>query len=992
MPRVPGFTAPRRLAPAPDAGSSGKTKAVTPNPASDLKGSPPAPTAVKIKPSLRRPRLTVGGSANSEARKIENNVKNKVGNAKVSASSEETKTKVIRENDTESAIGNSEVSGTQSKQVYMVLHTKRSAKKRKTWDDGVLVLEKNKAVLYEMDGKVMGRSSYKHNHEETLPDGCTLTVASREIEVGARAEPSAFESGRLFLNGQANGLAAGGRAPWTLSAAGSAVVPGSKPFKRVVLGASNVKEGTKKAPPLPLRALHSETSPNALVLLHSNPERGVGATVVDPKLSKLLRPHQCEGVQFLFNNVSQSKGAILADEMGLGKTLQCITLIWTVLKQGPRGAEGTPWCQRVVVVTPSSLVKNWDAEFRKWLGRERIEPYVVSGTAKEAAATIAEFSRSKIRRVLIVSYETYRKQASAINATSGIDLVICDEGHRLKSASGNQTITALQGCKTRRRILLTGTPVQNNLAEFYAMVDFVAPGALGSDVRSFQRIFQAPIERGTDRGASADDREMAAARSEELKNLTSGFILRRTAAVNEKFLPPRTDVNVFVRLCEDQVKSYKSYVQDHLYGNSAGSGGTDALKLIHYLRQICTHPALVNQDETNSEKPTQLSGGDQFSRTISGKLCLLQTFLRQIRAQEPSARIVLVSNSTKTLNLIEVMLRNLAYGFLRLDGSTTASDRQGLVNRFNAPYRGDPLQLGFPFAFLLSARAGGCGLNLIGANRLILLDLDWNPATDQQAAARIWRDGQPSPVFIYRFIATGTIEERIFQRQEVKLSSAEGILKDGSGTKSSSRALKNSSNKGAKFSRAELKQLFEYNANTECDTYDLMTKKATAEESKHLWDAYSGPESIPDSAMRVAAENLGCELVTWVHAQERKTASSSEDEFPNEEADGEDDASLSNNSDSEDTSEKPFSKSSISKPAMATVSSSKIAAKYKSDDNDNDGECDPADDDEEEDDEDFFNSAFCDENDESKASSSSEPKKKRRILESPDDDESEFEL
>ncbi|GBG27963.1 DNA repair protein, putative [Hondaea fermentalgiana] len=778
-----------------------------------------------------------------------------------------------------------------------------SNKKRKVWDDGILLLEKNKAILYEMDGKVLGRTSYKHANEDALPEGCTLAVAGREVEVGTRVTVADFDSGRLFIGAKSTPLATS-NPNLPLTSATAATGGARKPFKRVGLGAGPGRPGPSLSRTVAAASpLHPDTSPNALVLLRGDESKGTASTVVDPKLGKLLRPHQREGVQFLFDNIAKSKGAILADEMGLGKTLQCITLIWTVLRQGPRGATGDPWCHRVVVVTPSSLVKNWDAEFRKWLGIERIQPFAVSGTAKESLAIIEEFSRSKMRRVLIVSYESFRKHATTLNAIRGIDLVICDEGHRLKSASGNQTISALQGCKTRRRILLTGTPVQNDLAEFYAMVDFVAPSALGTDVRSFQRIFQTPIERGTDRGASADDRELAAARSKELQALTAGLILRRTAAVNERFLPPRTDVNVFVRLSPDQATSYQEYVRTHLYGSSSSASGTDALKLIHYLRQLCTHPRLVAEMQAASDRSTSSSSASSpssavgatsaestlspltktsavndakvplcFSPMVSAKFGLLENFLVQIRKAQPLDRIVLVSNSTKTLNLVEAMLDRRTYGFLRLDGSTTAADRQGLVNRFNAPYRGDPMQRGFPFAFLLSARAGGCGLNLVGASRLVLLDLDWNPATDQQAAARIWRDGQKSQVFIYRFIATGTIEERIFQRQEVKLNSAQGILHQGATTAKSGAA-----SKSAKFSRAELKQLFEYNANTDCDTYDLMTKKATEEESKHLWQPYIGPLDIPDPAMRAAATELGNDVVTWVHAQSHKTSLALED-------------------------------------------------------------------------------------------------------------------
>jgi len=750
------------------------------------------------------------------------------------------------------------------RQIYEVLHTKRSNKKRKIWDDGVLVVVKNKAHLFDMDGKEIGKTSYRSN-EELIPDGSTLEVGGKLLEVGKPLNADDFDSGRLFLSVQV--VVSKASVPASTKSAARTL---SKPFQKVTGSSSSSK--SKLIPgKLQGQEMFPSGEPDAVVLKESNSTDSTAATVVDPKLGKLLRPHQKEGVKFLFDCVTNkgkdrpgkeqpgNRGAILADEMGLGKTLQTITLVWTLLKQGPFGKNGPTWCKKAVVVTPSSLVKNWDAEFRKWLGMERIKPLVASGSGEAVQEVVREFSQTKVRRILLVSYEMFRRYADLINAIPKVDLIVCDEGHRLKSSAGNQTIRALDATRTKRRIILTGTPVQNDLGEFFAMVNFVNPQALGSDIKSFQRIFQKPIERGTDKSASETEKMLAEARSAELRKLTSSFILRRTAAVNKDFLPKRTDINVFVRLTSDQIVAYKSYVAQHLFvGSTIGTNGTQALKLIHYLRQLCTHPNLVSTTVESREKENAVP-----DVAASGKLSLLAKFLKEIRDGDPFDRIVLVSNSTKTLELVALMIKTQGWGFLRLDGATPPGERQRLVDRFNMPVKRMQFQThssSFPFAFLLSAKAGGCGLNLIGANRLILLDLDWNPATDQQAAARIWRDGQSKPVFIYRFIATGTIEERIFQRQELKISNAQGVLRE------SNRAVKTV--KSAKFSRVELRQLFEYAQGTRCNTYDLMIQQKGSGGSTEIWEAYAGPESIPDKPMRVTASRVGPDVVTWVQSQE----------------------------------------------------------------------------------------------------------------------------
>ena len=747
------------------------------------------------------------------------------------------------------------------KSVYAVLYSKFSNKKHKAYKDGILVLEKKTATLLHLDGQIIGKTQIRINQDDMLSPGNTLQVGTNELEITEAIAWKDYQSGKIFLKNHSIHNA---------SYKNNFSVNLKLQFKSVRSMEQKYVDVGKKVMIEP-KPMFDPLKKDALICYDGSAVKGTVMTVVDPVISKKLRPHQREGVRFLFNCVTnrgsdavlimnglypsitsnQFRGCILADEMGLGKTLQVIALVWTLLQQCPF-LHGKPWCRKCVIVTPSSLAKNWEKEFKKWLGIERIKPLVVSGTQRETEVIINDFCNLKTKRVLIISYEMFRKYSNLISKNKEIDLLCCDEGHRLKASTGNQTIRALKKCTTSRRIILTGTPVQNELDEFYAMVDFVNPGALGSDIKSFRRLFQKPIEIGTDKNAKDSEKDFAAARTDELNDLTKTFIIRRSAQLNSSFLPPCNTIEIFLRLAHSQILLYQKAI-DEIFSSSSLylNGGAEALSLICTLRQLCTHPSLMknlNECAFNVYK-------NNFSKEVSPKFYFLQLFLKEIRFYSPTDKTVLVSNSTKTLNLLEILCKNLELIFLRIDGSTKPSDRQTIVDRFNTSISGPTS----PTIFLLSSRAGGCGLNLTGANRLVLIDLDWNPAIDKQAAARIWRDGQTKPVYIYRLITTGTIEERIFQRQLFKLFSAKNIIN------TSNTLMKNAcANSLSTFSKEELKQLFKYKSETVCNTYDL--QKELPEDQR--WSFYHGPSSCSDSIVRKVVETLGESIVTWVHNEQ----------------------------------------------------------------------------------------------------------------------------
>ncbi|KAL2000158.1 hypothetical protein VTN02DRAFT_3471 [Thermoascus thermophilus] len=542
--------------------------------------------------------------------------------------------------------------------------------------------------------------------------------------------------------------------------------------------------------------------------------------VIDPKLAKVLRPHQVEGVKFLYRCTTglidkNANGCIMADEMGLGKTLQCITLMWTLLKQSPEAGKTT--IQKCVIACPSSLVRNWGNELVKWLGQDAITPFVVDGKASKTELTsqmrqwaIAS-GRSIVRPVLIVSYETLRLNVDELKDTP-IGLLLCDEGHRLKNKD-SLTWTALNSLNVSRRVILSGTPIQNDLSEYFALLHFANPNLLGSQ-NEFRKRFEIPILKGRDAAGTDDDKKKGDERLAELSNIVNKFIIRRTNDILSKYLPVKYEHVVFCNLGKFQLDLYNHFLQSPEIKGLLRGKGSQPLKAIGILKKLCNHPDLLDlsKDIPGSEQflpedyvPPEARGRDRDVKSwYSGKMMVLDRMLARIR-QDTNDKIVLISNYTQTLDLFEKLCRSRGYGSLRLDGTMNVNKRQKLVDKFNDPE-------GEEFVFLLSSKAGGCGLNLIGANRLVLFDPDWNPAADQQALARVWRDGQKKDCFVYRFIATGSIEEKIFQRQSHKQSLSSCVVDSAEDVE-------------RHFSLDSLRELFQFKPGTRSDTHDTFKCK-----------------------------------------------------------------------------------------------------------------------------------------------------------------------
>ncbi|XP_036069984.1 transcriptional regulator ATRX isoform X2 [Oryzias melastigma] len=617
-----------------------------------------------------------------------------------------------------------------------------------------------------------------------------------------------------------------------------------------------------------------------------------------------LKPHQVDGVQFMWDCCCESvkkiqkspgSGCILAHCMGLGKTLQVVTFLHTLLL-----------CEKLdfataLVVCPLNTVLNWLNEFEKWQyglkDEESLEVTELATVKRPQERAYALQTWHESGGVMIMGYEMYRNLTQGRNIKSkklketlrktlvdpGPDLVICDEGHILKNEA-SAVSKAMNAIRTKRRIVLTGTPLQNNLIEYHCMVNFIKENLLGS-VKEFRNRFINPIQNGQCADSTLHDVRIMKKRAHILYEMLAGCVQRKDYTALTKFLPPKHEYVLSVRMTPLQCKLYRHYLE-HFTGvgnaleGGRGRAGTKLFQDFQMLSRIWTHPWCLHLDyiskenrgffdedsmddfvvsetdessmslSSENEKPKkkknqgkgkkkeseesdsddvevikewnsssrgrngegrnrrepveepQPSGAEPGSPRSadwhkefvteadadilahSGKLTLLFEILRM--AEEVEDKVLVFSQSLISLDLIEDFLelsckdeddedakpspykgegkwyRNIDY--YRLDGSTNAVARKKWAEEFNdtSNTRGR--------LFLISTRAGSLGINLVAANRVVIFDASWNPSYDIQSIFRVYRFGQIKPVYVYRFLAQGTMEEKIYERQVTKQS------------------------------------------------------------------------------------------------------------------------------------------------------------------------------------------------------------------------------
>ena len=443
-----------------------------------------------------------------------------------------------------------------------------------------------------------------------------------------------------------------------------------------------------------------------------------------------LRDYQVQGFTWLARLSRLGLGACLADDMGLGKTVQTLALLITDAAKGPS-----------LVIAPTSVCHNWALEAAKFAPALRV--HMLAG-APDRAALVATMGPGD---VLVASYGLLHTEADLL-ASRRFAVVVFDEAQNLKNAETRRA-QASKRVDAAFRLALSGTPVENRLDELWSLFDTVTPGLLGSR-EGFQRRFSGPIEKGAiDKGAATQARQA-------LRTLVRPYLLRRTKAAVLTELPSRTEITLEVEPGAEERAFYEA-LRRRALENLAGGGEAGGQKRIRILAEItrlrraACHPALIEPD----------------AGLESAKLAALLELVDELRAGRH--RALVFSQFTGHLDLVEAALRARGVKLLRLDGSTPAKARPGLVEAFQAG-QGD--------VFLISLKAGGSGLNLTGADYVIHLDPWWNPAVEDQATDRAHRIGQTRPVTVYRLVSKDSIEEQILSLHAAKRTLSADILED----------------------------------------------------------------------------------------------------------------------------------------------------------------------------------------------------------------------
>ncbi|XP_056141606.1 chromodomain-helicase-DNA-binding protein 4 isoform X2 [Lampris incognitus] len=484
-----------------------------------------------------------------------------------------------------------------------------------------------------------------------------------------------------------------------------------------------------------------------------------------------LHPYQLEGLNWLRFSWAQATDTILADEMGLGKTVQTAVFLYSLYKEGH--SKGP-----FLVSAPLSTIINWEREFEMWAPDMYVVTYVGD---KDSRAVIREnefsFEGNAIRggkkaskmkkdspvkfHVLLTSYELITIDQAVLGSIDWACLVV-DEAHRLKN-NQSKFFRVLNNYPLQHKLLLTGTPLQNNLEELFHLLNFLTPERF-NNLEGFLEEF-ADIAK--------EDQ------IKKLHDMLGPHMLRRLKADVFKHMPSKTELIVRVELSPMQKKYYKFILTRNFEALNTRGGGNQVslLNVVMDLKKCCNHPYLFPAAATEAPKiPNGMYEGSALTKA-SGKLLLLQKMMRKLK--EGGHRVLVFSQMTKMLDLLEDFLEYEGYKYERIDGGVTGGMRQEAIDRFNAP--GAP-----QFAFLLSTRAGGLGINLATADTVIIYDSDWNPHNDIQAFSRAHRIGQNKKVMIYRFVTKASVEERITQVAKKKMMLTHLVVRPGLGSKTGS--------------------------------------------------------------------------------------------------------------------------------------------------------------------------------------------------------------
>ncbi|XP_050670711.1 DNA excision repair protein ERCC-6-like [Leptidea sinapis] len=484
---------------------------------------------------------------------------------------------------------------------------------------------------------------------------------------------------------------------------------------------------------------------------------------------KQLYKYQRTGVKWLWELHQIQSGGLLGDEMGLGKTVQIIAFLAGLANTDCGGTWGG--LGPSIIVAPATVVFQWVSHFHYWYPSLRVAALHQAGSfCGNHHKLIRELHDS--HGILLVTYAGIVKYAKDLQARHW-NYIILDEGHKIRNPD-TQVSKHVKKFQTPHKLLITGSPMQNSLQELWSLFDFMRPGLLGTN-NAFTEHFAIPITQGGYANSTQMQEATALEIAKALKNLITPYMLRRTKEEVQQYihLPEKNEQVLFCALTQEQRDLYMGYllsgtVRSILDRDSKVGDPLRAriLVALSTLRKICNHPDIyLHEAHEDTEEIDEKSFG-HWKR--SGKMNVVHSLLKIWQKQ--GHRMLMFSQSRAMLCIIEQYLQNHDYKYLKMDGTVSVGQRQSLIKAFN-----DNTEY---LVFLSTTRVGGLGVNLTGADRVIIYDPDWNPATDNQAKERAWRIGQEKNVTVYRLLSAGTIEEKIYQRQIFKNFLSNKILVD----------------------------------------------------------------------------------------------------------------------------------------------------------------------------------------------------------------------
>jgi SWI/SNF-related matrix-associated actin-dependent regulator of chromatin subfamily A member 5 len=460
----------------------------------------------------------------------------------------------------------------------------------------------------------------------------------------------------------------------------------------------------------------------------------------------IMREYQIQGLNWLIHLYDNGINGILADEMGLGKTLQTISLL-AYLREF-RGITGPH-----MIIVPKSTLHNWLAEFRRWC--PVIKAVKFHGNAEDRQHQKDTIIQPGKFDVVVTSYEMVIKEKNHWKKFHWRYIII-DEAHRIKNENSILS-KVVRMLRTNYRLLITGTPLQNNLHELWALLNFLLPEVFSS-AEKFDEWFQIS---STGEGGQEGEAEVV----QQLHKVLRPFLLRRLKSDVEKSLPPKKETILKIGMSDMQRKYYAALLQKDMEAVTGGADRSRLLNIVMQLRKCCNHPYLFQGAEPG---PPYFAGEHLVEN--SGKMVLLDKLLPKLQSR--GSRVLIFSQMTRMIDILEDYCIYRNYGYCRIDGNTSGDDRESQIDDYNS-------EGSDKFVFLLSTRAGGLGINLYTADIVVLYDSDWNPQMDLQAMDRAHRIGQKKEVQVFRFATENSIEEKVIEKAYKKLRLDALVIQQG---------------------------------------------------------------------------------------------------------------------------------------------------------------------------------------------------------------------